>query len=64
MRRTALCLLAAVFIARLGTTRFAATIGVEECKAQLKEEKRKRVERAISECWARYAQERGALDAT
>jgi len=45
----AIYLLLAVFITGLGTTWFAGTMGVDECKAQVKEQKRKRVERAIRE---------------
>ncbi len=49
----ALYVLVAVFAAGLGTTYFAGTVGVEECKARVKEEKRKRVERAVEERKAR-----------
>ncbi len=45
----AIWILLVVFIAGLGTTWFAGTVGVDECKAMVKEEKRKRVERAIEE---------------
>jgi hypothetical protein len=37
----------AVFISGLGTTYFAGTMGVEECKVQVKSEKYKRVQESI-----------------
>ncbi|MEE9326129.1 MAG: ABC transporter permease [Cocleimonas sp.] len=43
----ALYLIIAVFVAGLGTTYFAGTMGVEECKVRVKAEKKKRVDASI-----------------
>ena len=50
----------AVFIAGLGTAWIAGTVGVDECKAIVKEEKRQRVQRAIDERKARQMFQRAA----
>ncbi len=43
----ALYMIIAVFVAGLGTTYFAGTMGVEECKVRVKAEKKKRVDASI-----------------
>jgi spermidine/putrescine transport system permease protein len=49
----AVYILLAVFIAGLGTTWFAGTVGVDECKARVAQDKRERTERAIQQRKAR-----------
>jgi len=43
----ALYMILAVFVSGLGTTYFAGTMGVEECKVRVKEEKRKIVQESV-----------------
>jgi len=45
----AMYILVLVFIAGLGTTYFAGTMGVNECKAEVKAEKKRKVEAAVHE---------------